>query len=152
MKDIAIWITLPKAKKISVNHRRDTSTKINLRSYDPDEGSCSRIDRFRFRPNTEDIVQPRTLALQEAQENGNNVTSFLGATSNGFARWMRRQTKTLRTRPLLVKTCAIGGGRPADLLVISHSKDDSSSQESLGKIMDNVVNIPRNKMYWLLSP
>lgn len=53
------------------------------------------------------------------------------------------------------KPCAIGGGRPANpLLVIEgHAQGlTQSARESLGKIMDNVLNIPRNKMYWLPYP
>ncbi len=53
------------------------------------------------------------------------------------------------------KKCAIGGGRPRNpVLVIEGHKSGltASAKESLGKIMDNVLNIPRNKMYWLPYP
>lgn len=51
--------------------------------------------------------------------------------------------------------CAIGGGRPRNpVLVIEGHKSGltPAAKESLGKIMDNVLNIPRNKMYWLPYP
>ena len=50
------------------------------------------------------------------------------------------------------KLCSIGGGRPGNpvLVIEGHSRGLTlEAKESLGKIMDNVLNIPRNKMYWL---
>ena len=51
--------------------------------------------------------------------------------------------------------CAIGGGRPRNpvLVIEGHRLGLTTvAKQSLGKIMDNVLNIPRNKMYWLPYP
>ena len=51
--------------------------------------------------------------------------------------------------------CAIGAGRPRNpVLVIEGHRLGliTVAKESLGKIMDNVLKIPRNKMYWLPYP
>ena len=53
------------------------------------------------------------------------------------------------------RPCVIGGGRPANpiLVVEGHAQGlTPSAKESLGKIMDHVLKIPRTKMYWLPYP
>ena len=53
------------------------------------------------------------------------------------------------------RACAIGGGRPANpiLVVEGHAQGLTlPAKESLGKIMDHVLKIPRTKMYWLPYP
>ena len=53
------------------------------------------------------------------------------------------------------KACSIGGGRPANpvLVIEGHYLGlTQPAKESLGKIMDHVLNIPRAKMYWLPFP
>ena len=48
--------------------------------------------------------------------------------------------------------CVIGGGRPANpiLVIEGHTQGlTNQAKESLGKIMDNVLQISRTKMYWL---
>lgn len=53
------------------------------------------------------------------------------------------------------KRCAIGGGRPANpvLVLEGHTLGLTPiAKDSLGKIMDHVLKIPRTKMYWLPYP
>jgi len=53
------------------------------------------------------------------------------------------------------KRCAIGGGRPANPLLVleGHALGlTPTAKDSLGKIMDHVLKVPRTKMYWLPYP
>ncbi len=111
--------------------------------------------------NTEETVRPDTARTPKKPKRALAAafTSFLQTRppsidfslldeKTGLKTIKEHQRRYCSTDPI----CSIGGGRPGNpvLVIEGHSMGlTQQSKESLGKIMDNVLNIPRNKMYWL---
>ena len=114
--------------------------------------------------NNQETVQPKTsrTAKKPKRALAAAFTSFLQARppSIDFSQIDEKTgLKTIkepqRQHCSAEKACSIGGGRPGNpvLVIEGHCQGLTlAAKESLGKIMDNVLNIPRNKMYWLPYP
>ena len=174
VEDIAIWIQrLPKAKP-SVQRGSKTAgarQKPAFLQSKQQEQSAAPKTGSGFLPATNQVIhaeQPEP--IQHTARKSKKPKKALGGALSSFLQSRppsidfslldeRTGLKTVkehqRQHCSADKACSIGGGRPANpvLVIEGHYLGlTSPAKESLGKIMDHVLNIPRAKMYWLPFP
>ena len=156
VEDIAIWnsklprvLVQPSRPRLSQNSSSSSKDLTGFlqkqQSTDPEPSPTAERPARRSAAKLEgawgQILENRTPTIDFSKLNEQNGLKVVKA---------HQQQHCQSNRP-----CAIGGGRPANpiLVVEGHAQGlTPAAKESLGKIMDHVLKIPRTKMYWLPYP
>ena len=178
VEDMSVWNTRLPAMKQRMRRRSATSSvpaflQSNTQSSNRSQLRSQRSthveqDSLKGRP-TQDSFPQNHLERRSKPKKGRGKKALGGA----FAQFLDKRAPSIDFTKLDERTglktikehqqqhctgsqkCAIGGGRPRNpVLVIEGHRQGLTpvAKQSLGKIMDNVLKIPRNKMYWLPYP